>query len=412
MRVCIVADSASVRFGGEAILPYHYFRLLRQRGVEAWLVVHDRTRGELETLLPEEVDRIRFTPDLKLHRQLYHFSTFLPRRVAEATFGMASQLLTQSLQRKLIRQLVKDEKIDVVHQPTPVSPRLPSLMYGLGAPVVIGPLNGGMDYPAAFRGQESMASRVSVELARLLSNVVNLLLPGKRKAAIVLVANPRTRGALPAGLNGRVIELVENAVDMHTWLAVPETNAPEATGKQFLFMGRLVDWKRLDIAIRALAELPEGTLTVVGEGAMRDAWEALARELGVGSRVNFLGWRPQSECAKLLSQSVALLLPSVYECGGAVVLEAMASGRPVIATAWGGPADYLDQECGFLVEPTGEPAMVQKFAASMKLLLADPELAGRMGQAGRQRVVEHFDWLRKIDQIEEIYRQAVSTDHR
>ena len=112
-------------------------------------------------------------------------------------------------------------------------------------------------------------------------------------------------------------------------------------------------------------------------------------------------------CAGLLAESVALLLPSVYECGGAVVLEAMASGRPVIATRWGGPADYLDAGCGFLIEPSSESAMVAAFASSMRALIADPEKSRTMGRAGRERVVEHFNWLRKIDLIETIYRQAV-----
>ena len=408
MRVCIVADSASVRFGGEAILPYHYFRLLRQRGVEAWLVVHERTRGELETLLPDDIDRIRFTPDLELHKQLYHFSTFLPRRVAEATFGLLSHLLTQQQQRSIIEQLVREQQIDVVHQPTPVSPRLPSLMRDLGAPVVIGPLNGGMDYPSAFRGNESAFSRVSVHLARALSNVVNALLPGKRQAAVVLVANPRTRAALPSGLKGKVIELVENAVDLETWLPPATTDTGAVSGNQFLFLGRLVDWKRLDIVIRALKNAPGAILTAVGDGPMREAWEALALDLGVADRLSFRGWQPQSECARLLSQSVALLLPSVYECGGAVVLEAMASRRPVIATRWGGPADYLDETSGFLIDPSGEEAMVAGFARAMRLLMADPALGSQMGLAGRQRVVEHFNWLHKIDQVEEIYQLAVA----
>ena len=370
-------------------------------------MVHERTRGELELLLPDEVGRMHFTPDLELHKRLYQLGTFLPRRVAEATFGLLSHLLTQHQQKSIIKSLVREKAIDVVHQPTPVSPRLPSLMCGLGAPVVIGPLNGGMDYPAAFRGHESAFSRVSVHFARALSNLVNALLPGKREAAVVLVANPRTRAALPSGLRGRVIELVENAVDLETWLpASGEAVSAALPGQQFLFMGRLVDWKRLDVAIRALREVPGAVLAVVGDGAMRGPWEALARDLGLADRVTFQGWQPQSECARLLSGSIALLLPSVYECGGAVVLEAMASERPVIATRWGGPADYLDPSCGFLIEPSGEDAMVATFAEAMRTLLADPEKGRVMGRAGHQRVLEHFNWLRKIDQIEEIYQSA------
>src|ERR1700759_2101763 len=58
MRICIVADNASTRFGGESFLPLNYFRLLRRRGVDAWLVPHDRVRAELETVLPQGIDTI------------------------------------------------------------------------------------------------------------------------------------------------------------------------------------------------------------------------------------------------------------------------------------------------------------------------------------------------------------------
>ena len=58
MKVVVVATNASTRFGGEAILPWHYFRLLRKRGVQAWLVAHERTQLELTALLPDEVDRM------------------------------------------------------------------------------------------------------------------------------------------------------------------------------------------------------------------------------------------------------------------------------------------------------------------------------------------------------------------
>ncbi len=405
MRICIVADSASVRFGGEAILPYHYFRMLRSRGVDAWLVVHDRTRPELEASLPEYRDRILYTPDLWLHRLISHVMTIMPRRIAESSIGLLSVLLTQYHQRRVIRKLIWREGIDVVHQPTPVSPRMPSMMFNLGAPVVIGPLNGGMDYPAAFRGQESTVSHIAVGIARSLSDIVNRLLPGKPKAAMILVANARTRASLPNGLEGRVIELVENAVDLDTWL--PEASpALKRVPGQFLFIGRLIDWKRVDIALQALARVEKASLLIVGDGEMRANWEQLSRDLKIEDRVSFVGWQPHDECARLLAQSAGLILPSVYECGGAVVLEAMASARPVIATGWGGPVEYLDASCGILVAPESTSAMIDSFAAGMDLLASQPDLGDRMGAAGQLRVQEHFSWVRKIDRIEEIYSAA------
>ena len=79
----------------------------------------------------------------------------------------------------------------------------------------------------------------------------------------------------------------------------------------------------------------------------------------------------------------------------------------MIATRWGGPADYIDQTCGILVDPSSEQAMIASFAQAMQLLVDQPDLAAAMGKAGRVRVLEQFNWLRKIDQIEEIYREAI-----
>jgi glycosyltransferase involved in cell wall biosynthesis len=87
-----------------------------------------------------------------------------------------------------------------------------------------------------------------------------------------------------------------------------------------------------------------------------------------------------------------------------VVLEAMAMGIPVIATAWGGPQDYLDESCGMLVQPTSEADMVAGFARGMQALGADRELCGRLGRAGRDRVVAQYDWDKKIDAMMAVYQ--------
>jgi glycosyltransferase involved in cell wall biosynthesis len=401
MRVCIVAEHASYKFGGEAVLPLHYFAGLRARGVDAWLVVHERTRVELGAVLPDELERMRFISDAWFHKLLFRLSGFLPRRIGEATLGLLSQLATQYLARKIVRKLIAREGVDLVHQPIPVSPRFPSLMAGLGVPVVIGPMNGGMEYPEAFREAESTLSRVAIGFGRSLSDFFNSLLPGKKHANVLLVANERTRLALPHGVQGSVIELVENGVQMKTWSG---SSAAKSAKARFVFLGRLVDWKNVDVAIEALARVPDAELVIIGDGPMREPWREASWRLNVADRVTFTGFLPQYECALYLHGSLALVLPSIYECGGAVVLEAMASGVPVIATKWGGPADYLDHSCGFLIEPSSRAALVEGFAAAMNRLAGDPELRDRMGASGRRRVEQQFDWDKKIDWILDIYR--------
>jgi glycosyltransferase involved in cell wall biosynthesis len=410
MKVVVVATNASTRFGGESILPWHYFRLLRQRGIEAWLVAHERTRNELTALLPNEVDRMRFVPDRMGQRLLNWMSKPLPSRVTDITLGWGIGICTSWMQRKIVRDLVAEHGVDVVHEPIPVSPKQPSLMCGVGAPVVIGPMNGGMTYPPAFAKSQGSLERFLMWTGRLASNALNAVLRGKREAAVLLVANERTRRALPRGIRGEVVELSENGVDLGVFRR-PEgsTSRSAAARPRFAFVGRLIEWKGVDMLLRATAKaLPRQDLElhIIGDGAILPQLKSLAAELRLEDHVVFHGFVPQDQCAPLLAEFDALVLPSLYECGGAVVLEAMAIGLPVIATKWGGPVDYMDENTGILIEPTGPESFINNIAEAMIRLAQSPELRTQLGQAARTRVVAEFDWERKIDVMLEVYARA------
>ena len=303
--------------------------------------------------------------------------------------------------------MVREQGINVIHQPMPVSPREPSALYGFGVPVLIGPMNGGMDYPPAFAIVRGRVERGLLALARAGASLMNRMLPGKRQAWALLVANRRTRIALPAGLCTHVIDMVENGVDLSTWTPAPWA-APASTLK-LIYRGRQVDWKGVNLLLQAVARAKSVlSLQIVGDGDQREALQALTVELQLTGRVEFLGWRSQQECALLLRAADALALPSLRECGGAVVLEAMACAKPVIATAWGGPLDYLDAACGELVEPTGTEDLIQGFARAIEKLAAAPSLRQRMGAAGLEKVRREFDWERKVDGMLALYEQALA----
>lgn len=412
VRPLIVAENASARFGGEAILPLHYFRFLRRRGIETFMVVHERTRNELDDVLRDDRDRIFYVRDAWVHRAAWRLEQHLPEVVGSMTTSLVLRAATQYAQRQVVKDLVVRVRATVVHEPIPVSPKAPSMTFDVGAPVIIGPMNGGMTYPRGFSGYESAAARHLVRAGRKIAGPANALIPGKRKAAALLVANERTRRALPPRSCPRVIELVENGVDLTVFRPPPTpTVVREGASSRptFLFLGRLVAWKAVDLLLTAVAEARLGCdlmLHVVGDGEERARLEARRDQLGLGGHVVFHGFVPQSECALLLAAADALVLPSLYECGGAVVLEAMAMGLPVIATRWGGPADYLDDTCGILVDPENPVQLVSALAAAMQRLARDPALGRRLGQAGRQRVTAEFDWERKIDRIIDIYREV------
>ena len=412
MQVILVADNASTVFGGEAFIPFNYFRLLLARKVDVRLVVHARNRTELVERFPDCQNRLYFVEDTWLHKALFRLGTFLPRRLADATTGLLLHLATQMVQRRIVRELVKKLAIDVVHQPIPVSPKTPSTIYGLGVPVVIGPLNGGMEYPPAFHKEQGVVAGAAMALGRAISILVNFIIPGKRLASLVLVANERTRAALPGGFRGRVVELVENGVDLTIW----QPKLPDAEANptlRLIFIGRLIDWKALEIVLEAIARASKHravSLEVIGDGPMRQIWQDKAKQLGLESVVKFTGFLSQADCARRLQQSDVFVLPSLFECGGAVVLEAMAVGLPVIATAWGGPLDYLDEASGILVEPSSRDALIDGFSNAILRLAKSSALRAQMGEAAHLRARQHFDWERKIDLMMELYASVLKPD--
>jgi len=407
LKVIIVAENASTTFGGESILPWHYFRLLHRRGVDVRLVTHERTRVELEALLPEARDRMHFVPDLAIQRAINGLPRVLSTDVAENTLGLAIHFFTCAMQRRLVRELVSRYGAHVIHEPTPVSPKQPSFMYDLGAPVVIGPMNGGMDYPEAFRGERGLSERLVFGVGRRVAQHVNRLIPGKRKAAVLLVANERTRRALPRYATSNVRELVENGVDLALFAPRRAPRATDGHRVRFLFMGRLVEIKCVDLLLEAFARCPASyELTLLGDGHLRASLEQKAAALALSGRVTFAGQVDQKRCSEVLGESDALVLPSLRECGGAVVLEAMAMGVPVIASDWGGPRDYLDADTGILV-PVGDRAcFIDNLHRALLRMGSSPELRARLGAAGRARVEREFDWERKIDRMLEIYADA------
>jgi glycosyltransferase involved in cell wall biosynthesis len=320
-------------------------------------------------------------------------------------------------QRRLVRDLILREGVSLVHQPTPVSPKEPSLLYGLGVPVIIGPMNGGIDYPAGFVQQQAAIVGWLLRLGRVLSHTLNFLAPGKRQATALLVANERTRRALPHGAARHVIEIAENGVDLSVWQApVAADRGNEPGPLRLVFLGRLVDWKAVDLLLEAFAAACQQaalSLTLIGDGPERHSLEDQADRLGRRSPdphrpggVFFAGWMAQTDAAQLMANQDCLVLPSLMECGGAVVLEAMSMSLPVIATDWGGPADYLDASCGILVAPHSRDGFVDGLAAAMLTLAGDPALRQSMGRAGRQKVERSFDWERKVDRMLEVYQAA------
>ncbi len=408
MKILIVAEHASSSFGGEALIPYQYFKSLRETGADVHLLVHERTRDELNNAFPDDAKRLHFVGDSLINKWCSKIGKLMPDRLATVTLGTVSHLDTQIRQRRLARSLVKMHRFDVVHEPIPVSPKIPSLMVGLSAPVIIGPLNGGMDFPAHY-DLEGHFARTIISILRWSSAFWNKMLPGKLNAALILVANKRTYNALPHNVRQRrIMEFAENGVD--TTLFGPGLSRPQSGTLRIAYVGRLVDVKRVDLLVAACARLigkVHFELHIAGDGPLRGAIEKQVAQLLLTTHVVFHGRLSQSAVAELLRDSDVMVLPSMRECGGAVVLEAMASGVPVIATNWGGPADYVVKGTGILISPATPDTFVTELANAMVLIAENPQARAEMGSAARQRAQTLYDWRVKAETLLRIYEDVL-----
>ena len=254
-HILIAAQNASTRFGGEAILPLHYFRVLKARGYHVDLVTHERNRDDLKGFFGGDMGGIHLIPDTATHRLLWRFGRRMPHAIRSASTDPLMALVTDRQLRRTLRGLIDPTRPTVVHVPTPVSPRTPCGIHGLGVPVVIGPMNGGMNYPPGYEDMHSRTGRVMLWLGRLGSGLANRLVPGKRRAAALLVANPRSAAVLPSGGPAPTL-LVENGVDLSLW-PPPQERPARSPGDPFrlVFMGRMIDLKAIDITLQAVAQV-------------------------------------------------------------------------------------------------------------------------------------------------------------
>ena len=222
---------------------------------------------------------------------------------------------------------------------------------------------------------------------------------------------------MPETASKNIVELVENGVDLNVFGQTKDySQTKEGAVTRLVYMGRLVDWKCVDVLLEVASLLRDQkipfVLDILGNGKDEQVLRAQASQLKLDDCVIFHGFRPQKECADVLLKADCLVLPSVFECGGAVVLEAMALELPVVATNWGGPADYLDPSCGILVDvPDSREEFASNFSDAVKQIIDQPEQRRLMGQAGRKKILEKYEWQEKAKSMKAIYATLIGAQN-
>jgi len=242
------------------------------------------------------------------------------------------------------------------------------------------------------------------ELSARLAGYVTCAYAG---ASHVIAVSRNLAQAVNAHMGGRQATVIPNVVD--TEFFTPPSIVPAKIPFRFLSVGNLVDVKGFDVLIRAFATQSKGStdeLHIVGQGTQRPMLEALVDALGIRSRVYFAGQLSREEVREKMRTSHALVLPSLRETFGVVLIEAMSIGLPVIATRSGGPDDIVTPDVGLLVE-AGNSTLLSAALVQMR--------QSRHFNSGtiRNHAVNHFnrcEFNRRYDAIfAEILRRGSST---
>lgn len=205
--------------------------------------------------------------------------------------------------------------------------------------------------------------------------------------------------------------MLENGVDLNRFTPAGWPEPPSAdTPLRLLFVGRLISFKALPFLFEAMARLRTEIpmkLTIAGEGPMEQAWKEMADSMGLSEQVEFVGGQTLDQVSEHMRAAHVFCLPSVRESGGAVLIEAMASARPVIAVAFGGPAEIVDDAVGRGIAPDGPEAVIQGIVRALRDVYRNPEAWRARGAEGRRRAEEKYAWDAKVNAALQLYRQVM-----
>jgi glycosyltransferase involved in cell wall biosynthesis len=304
---------------------------------------------------------------------------------------------------------------DLVHQVNLSGYREPGYLGKLDAPLVWGPVGGTQNYPWRFLPEAGPLGAV-VEALRNVVNGLQLRLSWRvgsaaRKAAAVLASSSTNRRDLGRALGIEALVLsdvgIEEIFGREVVVGAKDPGRPPSL--RVLWCGELSPRKALSLLIKALARLPKDVpyeLRVAGDGRLRSRWQRLARRTGVAAHTQMLGKLPRPEVLNHYRWADVYVFTSLRDTTGTVVLEALASGLPVICLDHQGAHDFVTEQCGIKIPLSTPGQVVGDLRDAIVALARDPDRRRELS-AGAVARAEEYLWSRNGERLAAIYRQML-----
>lgn len=313
-----------------------------------------------------------------------------------AAFGRVRYMIDV---RRLFDKLRRKHRIDIVHQLNPVFTGISLAIAGARIPVVLGSFVG--EWPESGEAQSSFAARAKRGIA----------LVQQRNAHALLVTTPAARARIvDLRRDGRKVVTLPHGIDLSQYTVA---DAPAATdAPTLLFLGGIERRKGIYTLLDAFRivqqALPKSRLVYAGwgweVGPLLEAVRQMPAEMQ--PNVSVMGAVPRSDVPRLMRECTVFCMPSYGEPFGMSLLEAMASGKPVVVTKAGG-ADHIVDAQGARKIPVGDHV---ELARALLDIVASPSLQEQMGRHNREIVETTYSWERVIARLEDIYRNVLRTN--
>jgi glycosyltransferase involved in cell wall biosynthesis len=378
---------ARLNMGGPALHVAYLTSGLRSRGYETTLVAGSLARGEDSMAFVADARDVQIVRIDELGREIS------PLRDLLATIRLA--------------RLIRRERPQILHTHTAKAGtvgRVAALLAGPRRPPIVVHTFHGHVLRGYFGPLRSLFFRLLERWLAARTTALVAVSPQVRDDLVALGVARRDRFVvirLGIELEERVAAEQNGRLESRRYLGIPEDRFTVG------WIGRMTAVKRTDDILVAFERLRsegvEATLCLVGDGPDREQLERRAHELGIVRDTLFLGY--QEDVAQFYAAFDALVLPSSNEGTPVSAIEALAAGRPVVATRVGGVPDVVrDGEDGFLVEAGATDDLAERLAR----LARDPALRERLGSQGRERVLPRYAVERLVDDVDELYRSLLS----
>ncbi|PRY23624.1 glycosyltransferase involved in cell wall biosynthesis [Aliiruegeria haliotis] len=414
LKVLLLADDCNPEWPSLPIVGFKYACALA-RHANVTVATHVRNRENIEKHAPPGL-RFRYIDNEYIARPLYRLGTWLRGgdEVAWSTgmiMSYPSYLAFEREVRKVFRTEFAEGAYDIVHRITPMSPTMPSAIVGrTGTPFVIGPLNGNLDWPAAFRGEQKRER----ERLRALRGAHKWLPYARRtfaRADLILAGFDHTARDIAPRNRSKLVNFPEIGFDAQIFHADGRARAFSGPGPhRFLFVGRLVPYKLPEVAIRAFMDseiLAPHHLHIVGDGPEYSRLRDIAAGTRNADRIHFEGHTTQAGVADRMRDCDAFVFPSIRELGAGAVIEAMASAMTCIVADYGAPGHLAAHGRGHRLPISGLSEMVDACRARMEQCVLDPEPQTVVAEKAHRYAVSGFTWDQKAKVTLGYYRDLI-----